>query len=82
MFKSCPIHKELHKFFKFQGIFDLESQGHQFSNTSETFGCLLNSLSVKTKFQIDQFKSLKEIFCKFEGQFDLEGQGHGEKLLE
>ena len=28
------------KFFKFQGIFDLEGQGqsHQFLNTSETFG--------------------------------------------
>ena len=42
----------------------------------------MNSLSVKAKFQIGQFKSLKQIFCKFEGQFrfqgqfDLEGQGH------
>ena len=32
----------------------------------------MNSLSVKAKFQIGQFKSLKQIFCKFEGQFDLE----------
>ena len=32
----------------------------------------MNSLSVKAKFQIDQFKSLKQIFCKFEGQFDLQ----------
>ena len=35
------IHKELHKVFKFQSIFDLEGQGqgHQFSNTSETLRC-------------------------------------------
>ena len=32
-------------------------------------------LKCKGKFQIGQFKSLKQIFCKFEGQFDLEGQG-------
>ena len=32
--------------------------------------------SKETKFQLGQFKSLKQIFCKFEGQFDLEGQGH------
>ena len=30
---------------------------------------------IKVKFQIGQFKSLKQIFCKFEGQIDLEGQG-------
>ena len=41
-----------------------------------------DSLSVKAKFQIGQFKSLKHIFCKFESQFDLEGQGHGQKFLE
>ena len=29
---------------------------------------------VKAKFQMGQYKSLKQIFCKFEGQFDLEGQ--------
>ena len=32
----------------------------------------MNSLSVKAKFQIGQFRSLKQIFYKFEGQFDLE----------
>ena len=37
----------------------------------------MNSLSVKAKFQIGQFKSLKQIFCKFEGQSDLGGQGQG-----
>ena len=62
------------KFFTIQGQFDFEGQGHQLSNTSEIFRCSLNSLNVKTKFQIGQFKSLKQIFCKFEGQFDLEGQ--------
>ena len=35
----------------------------------------MNSLSVKAKFQIAQFKSSKQIFCKFAGQFDLKGQG-------
>ena len=29
----------------------------------------------KAKFQMGQFKSLKQIFCKFVGQSDLEGQG-------
>ena len=42
----------------------------------------MNSLSVKAKFQIGQFKSLKQTFCKFKGQFDLEGQGQGHKLLK
>ena len=42
----------------------------------------MNILSVKAKFQIGQFKSLKQIFCKFEGQFDLEGQGDGLKFLK
>ena len=32
----------------------------------------MNSLSIKAKFQIDQCKSLKQIFYKFGGQFDLE----------
>ena len=31
----------------------------------------MNSLSVKTKFQTGQFKSLTQISCNFEGQFDL-----------
>ena len=35
----------------------------------------MNSISVKAKFPIGQFKSLKQIFCKFRGQFDPEGQG-------
>ena len=34
----------------------------------------MKSFSVKAKFQIGQFQSLKQIFCKFEGQFDTEGQ--------
>ena len=38
----------------------------------------MNNLSVKAKFKIGQFKSLKQIFCKFEGQFDIEGQGQGQ----
>ena len=46
-------------FFKFQGQFDLEGQGHQFSNPSEIFRCLMNSLFVKGKFQMDQFKVQK-----------------------
>ena len=29
-------------------------------------------LSVKAKFQLGQFKSLKQIFSKFVGQFDFE----------
>ena len=38
-FKSCCIHKESYRFFKFQEQFDHEGQGqgHQFSNPSETF---------------------------------------------
>ena len=42
----------------------------------------MNSLSVKSKFQIGQFKSLKQIFCKFQGQLDLEGQGPCHKFLK
>ena len=42
----------------------------------------MNSLSVKAKFKIGQFKGLKQVFCKFEGQFDLEGQDQGHKLLK
>ena len=42
----------------------------------------MNSLSEKAKFQIGQFKSLKQIFCKFEDQFILEGQGQGHKILK
>ena len=80
-FKSSCIHKELHKIFKFQSQFDLEGQGHQFSNPSETFRRSMNSLSVKTKFQIGQFKSLKQIFCKFVGQFDLAGQKQGHRFF-
>ena len=41
----------------------------------------MNSLSVKAKFQLGQFKRLKQIFCKFEGQFDLEGQGQINSVL-
>ena len=40
----------------------------------------MNSLSVKAKFQIGPFKSLKQIFRKFEDQFDFEGQGQGHKF--
>ena len=40
----------------------------------------MKSLSVKTKFQIGQFKSLKQIFYMFEGQFELEGQDQGHEL--
>ena len=32
----------------------------------------------KGKFQMGQFKSLKQIFCKFESQIDFEGQGQGQ----
>ena len=42
----------------------------------------MNSLSVKAKLQIDQCKSLKQVFYKFGGQFDLEGQGQGHKFLK
>ena len=37
---------------------------------------IIEQFNVKAKFQIGQFKSLKQIFSKFEGQFGLEGQGH------
>ena len=40
----------------------------------------MNSLNVKAKFPIGQFKSLKQIFCKFVGQSDLEGQGQDHKF--
>ena len=36
----------------------------------------MNSLSVKSKFQISKFKR----FSNFRGQFDLEGQGQGHKF--
>ena len=36
----------------------------------------MNSLNGKAKFQIGQFKSLKQIFCMLVDQSDLEGQGH------
>ena len=35
-------------------------------------------MSVKAKFQIGKFKSLKQILYKF----DLEGQGHAQKFLK
>ena len=62
--KVVCIHKELHKSFEFKGQFDLEGQGqgHRFSNTSEILRWSINSLSVKAKFQMGQFKSLKQIF--------------------
>ena len=49
--QSCCTDKELQKTFKFQGQFDLEgqAQGHQFSNPSEKFRCLINSSSKKVK---------------------------------
>ena len=80
---GCCIHKESHKIFKFKGQFDLEGQGqgHQFSNLSEIFRWSINSLSVKAKFQMGQFKSSKQIFSKFVGQFVLEGQGQGHKFF-
>ena len=37
--------------FKFQGQFCLESQGHQFSNPSETYRYLINISSWKVKFE-------------------------------
>ena len=42
---------------------------------------LINGLGVKAKFQIDQCKSLKQVFYRFGGQFDLEGQGQGHNFL-
>ena len=42
----------------------------------------MNSLSVKAKFQIGQFKSVKEIYCKFKAQSDLEGQDQDHKILK
>ena len=50
-------HKESHKIFKFKGQFDLEGQGHQFSNPS--IRCLINSLCWKVKFQKVQFLTAK-----------------------
>ena len=40
----------------------------------------MNSLSTKAKFEMGQFKSLKQVFSKFVCQFDLEGQGQGQKF--
>ena len=37
--------------FKFLGQFNLEDQGHQFSNPSETFRYLINISSWKVKFK-------------------------------
>ena len=34
--------------------FEVQGQGHQFSNQSETFRCLINSLSWKVKFEMVQ----------------------------
>ena len=34
----------------------------------------MNSLSVKAKFQMGQFKNLKQIFCKFVGQSDFKAK--------
>ena len=47
--------------FKFQGQFDLEGQGqgHQFLNPSETFRCLINSSSLKVKFEVVQCSTVK-----------------------
>ena len=42
----------------------------------------MNSLCVKVKLQMGQFKSLKQICCKFEDKFDLEIQGHGHKFFK
>ena len=42
----------------------------------------MDSLSVKEKFQMGNFKSLKQIVPKFVGHFDLEGQCQGHKFLE
>ena len=82
MVQNCCIHKELFKFFKFKGQFDLDGQGqgHQFSNMSEIFRT--NSSSVKAKFQMGQFKSSKQPLSKFVFQFDLEGQGQHHNFLE
>ena len=54
--KVVAFTRNSHKMFKFQGQFDLEGQGqgHQFSNLSETFRCLINSSSWKLKFEVVQ----------------------------
>ena len=62
--KTSTFQKLLHsqgvtQTFKFQGRFDLEGQGHQFSNPSETFRCLINSLSWKVKFEMVQCLTVK-----------------------
>ena len=64
---------------KFQGQFYLvgHGQGHQFSNPSETFRCLINNLSRKVKFESVECLIL---FWKFEGQLDLEDQGQGHQF--
>ena len=40
----------------------------------------MNSSSVKVKFQMGQFKSLKLIFCKLKCQYDLENHGQGHQF--
>ena len=65
--------------FKANLTLKCQGQGHQFANTSEIFRWSINSLSVKAKFQIGQFKSLKQIH-KFVGQFDLVGKGQGHQF--
>ena len=79
-FKSLKL---IDLFCKLNCQYDLENhgQGHQFSNTSEIFKYSMNSLSVKAKFQIGQFKSVKQINYKFKAQSDLECQGQGHKFL-
>ena len=52
------------------------------SNNKNVWRKKMNASASKGKFQIGQFKSLKQIFCKFEGQFDIEGQGQGHKVLK
>ena len=65
MVQSYQIHRELHKHLNFYDKFDNEGQGqgHHVSKKSEISRLSMNSLSVKTKFQTGQFKSLQQIFC-------------------
>ena len=58
-FKSCCIHKESHKIFKYQGKFDLQGQCHWFSNPTEIFRLSMNRSGWKVKAEMVQLVKTK-----------------------
>ena len=55
------------KFLSLKANFTSKVKVTRFSNTTEIFRRSINSSSVKAKFQMCQYKSLKQIFSKFVG---------------